>query len=93
MARSIRSAGLLTAAALAASLTGAPLAAQSGSLDRQCAAAQRPLQDACQKLIDLFDFMAPQLGTALAGGNPLIGQGGDYGRAGRLTIGLRATAF
>jgi hypothetical protein len=93
MARSIRSAGLLTAAALAASLTAAPLTAQGGPLDPQCAASSRPLQDACQKSVDLFDFMAPQLGTAVAGGNAIIGQGGAYGRIGRLTIGLRATAF
>ena len=93
MPRSAGSAGLLTAAALAASLAAAPVAAQSGTLDDQCGRAVRPLQDACQKSADLFDFMAPQLGTAIAGGNAVIGQGGAYGRLGRLSVGLRATAF
>lgn len=93
MARSSGSTGLLTAAAAAAALTAAPLGAQSGSLSRQCASAARPLQDACQKSTDIFDLMAPQLGTALAGGNAVIGQGGAHGRVGRFSVGLRATAL
>ncbi|HZF73263.1 MAG TPA: hypothetical protein VEZ51_07515, partial [Gemmatimonadaceae bacterium] len=39
----------------------------------------RASQDACQKAIDLFKYMAPQLGTAIAGGNPTLGQGGNLG--------------
>src|SRR4029078_10048347 len=31
--------------------------------------AQRITQDACQKAVDLFKYTAPQLGTAIAGGN------------------------
>ena len=93
MPRRIRSTGLLTATALGASLVSSPLAAQGGSVSPQCSSADRPLQDACQKSVDLFDFMAPQLGTALAGGNAVIGQGGAFGRLGRLSVGLRATAF
>lgn len=93
MARSTGTAGLLAAVAFAAALTAGPAAAQSGRLDEQCGRAARPLQDACQKSADLFDFMAPQLGTAVAGGNAVIGQGGAYGRLGRFSVGLRATAF
>lgn len=92
MPQRIRSTRFLAAAA-AAVLAAPPAAAQGGAVDAQCAATSRPLQDACQKSIDLFDFMAPQLGTALAGGNAVIGEGGAYGRVGRFSLGLRATAF
>ena len=82
----------LVAAGLAASSTAAPAAAQGGGVDPQCNATARALQDACQKSVDLFDFVAPQLGTAVAGGNAIVGQGGAFGRVGRLTLALRATA-
>ncbi len=36
-------------------------------------------QDACQKAVDLFQYMAPQLGTMIAGGNATLGQGGTLG--------------
>jgi hypothetical protein len=92
MPHRIRSTRFLFAAA-AVVLAATPAPAQNGAVDAQCAAALRPLQDACQKSIDLFDFMAPQLGTALAGGNAVIGEGGAYARVGRFSLGLRATAF
>lgn len=50
-------------------------------------------QDACQKAIDLFKYMAPQLGAVLAGGNPTQGIGGAFGKIGRFSIGLRANAL
>jgi hypothetical protein len=31
--------------------------------------------DACQKSVDLFAYVAPQLGTLIAGGSPVLGQG------------------
>ncbi len=31
--------------------------------------------DACQKSVDLFLYLAPQLGTVIAGGSPVMGQG------------------
>jgi hypothetical protein len=49
----------------------------------------RASQDACQKAIDLFKYMAPQLGTMIAGGNPTLGQGGNLGGLGHFTAGLR----
>src|SRR3954469_18052387 len=49
----------------------------------------RASQDACQKAIDLFKYMAPQLGTAIAGGNPTLGQGGNLGGLGHFSAGLR----
>jgi len=50
-------------------------------------------QDACQKAIDLFKYMAPQLGAVLAGGNPTQGLSGALGRPGRFSIGIRGNAL
>jgi len=52
----------------------------------------RASQDACQKSIDLFQYLAPQLGTAIAGGNPTLGQGGNLGGLGHFSAGLRVNA-
>jgi hypothetical protein len=53
----------------------------------------RASQDACQKAIDLFQYMAPQLGTAIAGGNPTLGQGGNLGGLGHFSAGLRVNVL
>ena len=50
-------------------------------------------QDACQKAVDLFNYMAPQLGTIVAGGNATLGQGGTLGGFPHFAIGLRANAL
>jgi hypothetical protein len=50
-------------------------------------------QDACQKTVDIFQYMAPQLGGAITGGNATLGQGGTLGGLGRFTIGLRVNAI
>ncbi len=55
-----------------------------------CAAGQT--QDACQKGIDLVNFITPQLSTALAGGNATLGQGGALGGLGHWEIDVRASA-
>jgi hypothetical protein len=57
----------------------------TGSLDPN-----RITQDACQMAVDVFQFVAPQLGIALAGGNATLGQGGALGGLGHFTVGLRA---
>ena len=54
---------------------------------------QRASQDACQKAIDLFQYMAPQLGTMIAGGNPTLGQGGTLGGLGHFSAGLRVNVL
>ena len=54
---------------------------------------QRASQDACQKAIDLFQYMAPQLGTMIAGGNPTLGQGGTLGGLGHFSAGIRVNAL
>ena len=53
----------------------------------------RASQDACQKAIDLFKYMAPQLGTLIAGGNPTLGQGGNLGGLGHFSAGVRVNAL
>lgn len=82
---------------LAASVSAAPLAAQSissqcpagvvtGGVPNQAAA----VQDACQKAVDIFQFMAPQLGVIIAGGNATIGVGGTIGGLGHVYVSGRA---
>ena len=67
----MRSRMYLVLAAIAAA--PATMSAQANS----CAAGTT--QDACQKAVDLFQYMAPQLGTVIAGGNATLGQGGTLG--------------
>lgn len=88
--------------ALASAVLAAPLAAQQANPDAQCPPGttnsfgvpdeDRATQDACQKAIDLFRYMAPQLGTAVAGGAPTLGQGGTLGGLGHFSVGLRVNA-
>jgi hypothetical protein len=52
----------------------------------------RASQDACQKAIDLFKYLAPQLGTTIAGGNATLGQAGSLGGLGHFSLGLRVNA-
>ncbi|MEP6692947.1 MAG: hypothetical protein ABJD07_17450, partial [Gemmatimonadaceae bacterium] len=72
----VRLVGVLTAtAALCAPL--APLGAQSRY--GECDAGTLSLRDACYKAVDLFNYLAPQLNTSIAGGNATLGQGGTLG--------------
>src|SRR5687768_3223936 len=88
--------------AIASVVLAAPVAAQQTNPDPQCPPGtvnsfgipdqQRATQDACQKAIDLFRYMAPQLGTALAGGAPTLGQAGSLGGLGHFSVGVRVNA-
>lgn len=49
--------------------------------------------DACQKAIDLFKYMAPQLGISLTGGNALLGTGGTVGGLGHFRVEARASGL
>lgn len=53
----------------------------------------RSAQDACQKAIDLFQYMAPQLGVLVTGGNTTLGQGGTLGGPGKFSAGIRVNAL
>src|SRR6266566_3124001 len=54
--------------------------------------ATKASQDACQKALDLFAYLAPQLGTSITGGNATLGQGGSLGGLGHFSAGLRINA-
>jgi hypothetical protein len=49
-------------------------------------------QDACQKAVDIYQYVAPQLGTAITGGNATLGQGGALGGLGHFSLGIRVNA-
>lgn len=53
----------------------------------------RIAQDACQKAIDLFKYLGPQLGAVLAGGNATQGVSGTLGGPGHFSLGLRANVL
>lgn len=77
--------------------------AQAGAVSPDCAAPAyvpgtipslaQVRQDACQKAVDLFAFLAPQLGAAMAGGSAVLGQGGTLGGLGHVSLGLRGNAL
>jgi hypothetical protein len=79
-------------AALAISAAGA----SAQGVDPRCpgiAIPDRAAQDACQKALDIFAFMTPQLGIGLVGGNATLGTGGALGGIGRFSIGVRGNAI
>lgn len=53
----------------------------------------RVTQDACQKTLDFFKFMFPQLGTSITGGNTTLGQGGALGGLGHFALSVRGNAI
>src|SRR6476660_7902485 len=53
----------------------------------------RIAQDACQKAIDLFKYLAPQLGAVLAGCSPTQGISGTLGGPGHFSFGIRANGL
>jgi hypothetical protein len=79
-------------ASFVTSLAAAP-AARAQGVSGQCAAQTSITRDACQKAIDLFNFMAPQLGTSIVGGNAVIGHVTTLGGLGHFTLGLRANVI
>jgi len=84
-------AGALVVSAVAAQ-------AQNAASDPQCASslpspAGPAQQNICNTAIDLFRYMAPQLGAAIAGGNTTLGQGGSLGGPGHFAITIRGNAL
>lgn len=53
----------------------------------------RATQDACQMAVDVFQYIAPQLGIAMTGGNPTLGQGGVLGGLGHFAVEVRGNAI
>jgi hypothetical protein len=69
-------------------LTSSPCPQGTSAVDEA-----RIAQDICTQAFDVYQFLAPQLGLALAGGNATLGQGGTLGGIGHASIGLRANVF
>jgi hypothetical protein len=67
-------------------------AVAQGTLSPGCVSAAALFQDACQKTVDMFDYLAPQLSTAVAAGNADIGQAEALGGLGHFSVGIRANA-
>jgi hypothetical protein len=86
ISRSFQAAAVVVA--LAAPIAAADAHAQT--LSPQCAAQVIVSRDACQKAVDLFNFMAPQLGVSITGGNAVIGSASTLGGLGHFSVGLRA---
>jgi hypothetical protein len=78
---------LAAATSLGAQGLTSPLCASSGTASSNAAA------DACQQAYDVFEFMAPQLGISLAGGNATLGTGSTMGGLGHFSLGLRANVL
>lgn len=81
---------LLSASVLSAQAGACPAGGPSNTIGGAQANVTR---DACLQAVDVFQFMAPQLGLSLAGGNATLGQGGTLGGLGHFVISLRANAF
>lgn len=79
--------------ALVALSVAAAAGAQQTAPDPQCAAQAFVTADACQKAVDLFNFMAPQLGTSITGGNATLGSAGTLGGLGHFSLGIRANVI
>jgi hypothetical protein len=78
-----------------AALVLAASSASAQGIDSRCPAttnAQTISQDACQKAIDLFAYLAPQLATSIAGGNATLGMAGSLGGLGHFSAGVRVNA-
>lgn len=82
--------------AISANVVQAQAGNGGATQDAQCVAANILTRDACQQTVDLFNYMAPLLGTALAGGNTTMAQGGSMGtRLGlipHVSVGVRVNA-
>jgi hypothetical protein len=83
-------------AVLAAAVPAVPAAARAQGVDPRCPGGSLQnlaAQDACQKAVDIFAFMTPQLGIGLVGGNATLGTGGSLGGIGRFSIGVRGNGI
>jgi hypothetical protein len=65
----------------------APVCLSNGSTQQNIA------QDACQQAYDVYQFIAPQLGLAIVGGNATLGQASTLGGLGHFSVGVRGNAF
>jgi hypothetical protein len=73
-------------AALALAIGSTSAAAQGGATEPNCGLS---LVNSCQAKVDLFYYLAPQVGALVTGGNPTLGQGGALNGFGHATVALR----
>ena len=90
--------GRILVASLVLACSVAPAVAAQSAIDSRCTdpalvGTENEGQDACQKALDLLNYMTPQLGTLIAGGNATIGQGGTLGGLGHFALSVRANAM
>jgi hypothetical protein len=93
MKRNFVWAGLLVVAAAGTASAQANQCPAGGNAGTVNGAQANVVRDACLQAVDVFQFMAPQLGLALAGGNATLGQGGTLGGLGHFSIGVRGNVF
>lgn len=72
-------------AAVAAVMAGASVS------HAQCSSGSLGTRDACQKTVDMINYITPQFATALTGGSATLGQGGTHAGLGHFALDLRAT--
>lgn len=82
-----------TLVALLAAVAAPAVRANAQTASAGCLAQLFLQQDACQKAVDVFNFLAPQLGASIAGGSAVLGQTGALGGFPHFSIGLRANAI
>ncbi len=75
---------------IAVALVSTSAAAQNGAPAGNCSVS---FTDACQAKVDLFDYLAPQVGTLVAGGNATLGQGGALNGFRHFSLSLRVNAL
>jgi hypothetical protein len=81
-------------AAWIAALAAAPaLPAAAQGTPSGCGAQVIYIQDACQKAVDVFNFLSPQLGASIAGGSAVLGQTSALGGFPHFSLGLRVNGL
>lgn len=92
--RGARFARVVTAVTLASVASSSVFASamQAQTTSGACAVSPATFSgaDACRKALDLFAFVMPQVGVALSGGNPVLGEGGTLGGWPKRAFSLRA---
>lgn len=78
---------------LVSSLVLAAVALPVRAQNPGCAGASSQTADACEKAVDLFNYLMPQMGTSLVGGSHTLGMGTTLGGFPHFAIALRGNAI
>ena len=74
---------------IASAVCAGVAAAQGGAAEPNCGLS---IVNSCQAKVDLFHYLAPQIGTLITGGNATLAQGGALNGVGHATVALRVKA-